>query len=337
MDRWQESFGAHSGYAGTRVPEAAPCPPSRVEGVSDRIARQWTASPMGRLRGGPGQVSAVLWKVESLADVAVVNDRLHDVHIISPFIAGRATCDFRLADGSRCRSRFAPEIFAVTGAGEVAEVRVVEATATFLDIYIPHDSLSRIVDEELERSVGISINPRRSLVARDACLSRIGGLVATEIQRADALTQLQADAFTVQLCVHLARSWFNDGKQIDLRARGGLSAWQIKRVVERLRDKIDDDVTLTELADLVGLSRFHFARSFKESVGVPPHRYHRLLRVERACELLTDSRMSILEIALSVGYESPQAMTRIFRKELGVTPSAYRRGATAPAARSHAG
>ena len=73
------------------------------------------------------------------------------------------------------------------------------------------------------------------------------------------------------------------------------------------------------------ISPFHFARMFKQTIGVPPHAYQRRARCEKAQELLLNSDLSIIEIAGIVGYETPQAFARMFRAEIGQSPSAWRR------------
>ena len=107
--------------------------------------------------------------------------------------------------------------------------------------------------------------------------------------------------------------------------RGGLAPWQARRTTEYLADNIERRVTLDELAAIARLSPFHFARAFAKTVGMPPYRYQQKLRLERACELLARSDMRIIDIALAVGYESPQALARVFTQAYGVAPSQWRR------------
>jgi AraC family transcriptional regulator len=108
-------------------------------------------------------------------------------------------------------------------------------------------------------------------------------------------------------------------------ARGGLAGWQVRRTTDYVAAHLAENIGLTELAAIAGLSPFHFARAFKQSVGDPPHRYQTRRRIERACELLTTTDMPVIDIAAAVGFEAPQTLTRLFRRELGMTPSAYRR------------
>lgn len=106
---------------------------------------------------------------------------------------------------------------------------------------------------------------------------------------------------------------------------GGLAPWQVRRATEMLAQSEGVKVSLSELAAGVGMSTFHFCRAFKQSTGVAPHRHQTLLRLARAQALLAGTRLSIIEVALSVGYDSPQGLARLFQRELGISPSEWRR------------
>lgn len=109
-----------------------------------------------------------------------------------------------------------------------------------------------------------------------------------------------------------------------LDRRGGLAPWQVRRVTDMMAQADDTAISLVTMADAVGLSTYHFCRAFKHTTGHPPHRYQTHLRLNRAKALLANTQLSILEVALSVGYDSQQGLARLFRRELGVTPSQYR-------------
>jgi AraC family transcriptional regulator len=108
-------------------------------------------------------------------------------------------------------------------------------------------------------------------------------------------------------------------------AIGGLPPKLLRRALERLRSGSDADVSLTALAADAGLSRFHFCRAFKESTGMPPHVWLRLYRVEQAKAMLRDPSLSVIAIALALGYASQTAFAAAFKKLTGVSPTEFRR------------
>lgn len=106
---------------------------------------------------------------------------------------------------------------------------------------------------------------------------------------------------------------------------GGLAAWQLRRACDCIEDNLAREVTLSELAALTRLSVFHFARAFKASMGMPPHRWQVERRIQRARELLEGTDQPIITIASAVGYLDPSHFATVFRRHVGVPPSEYRR------------
>lgn len=113
-------------------------------------------------------------------------------------------------------------------------------------------------------------------------------------------------------------------------AKGGLAPWAERRCVELMHSQLSEDISLDELAAEARLSPFHFARMFKQSLGVPPRVYLTRLRIEKACELLEHSDLPVTEIAHQVGYSSNQVLARVFIKHQGVNPSDFRRAVRDP-------
>jgi AraC family transcriptional regulator len=105
----------------------------------------------------------------------------------------------------------------------------------------------------------------------------------------------------------------------------GLSANQVRLVTEYMESHLNEKTTISELAGLVDLTRFHFIRSFKQAAGIPPHQFMIRLRVDRAKEMLAEGGRSVAEVASRTGFGSSIQLTRAFRRVLGTTPSAFRR------------
>jgi AraC family transcriptional regulator len=116
-----------------------------------------------------------------------------------------------------------------------------------------------------------------------------------------------------------------EARRSNLPLRGGLAAWQQRIVTTYIEEHLAEPISLTELAQVVRLSVYHFCRSFKKSFGVPPHRYHNIRRIERAKCLLAKPGCSVTEIGLTVGFSETSSFTAAFRRMTGSTPTSYRR------------
>jgi AraC-like DNA-binding protein len=107
--------------------------------------------------------------------------------------------------------------------------------------------------------------------------------------------------------------------------RGGLASGALRRVKQHIDQHLSEAIKLNELAQIAELSACHFARAFKESVGIAPHRFMTVRRIAAACRLLAEGDDALIQIALEVGFCDQSHFTRCFARFVGVTPSAYRR------------
>jgi AraC family transcriptional regulator len=106
--------------------------------------------------------------------------------------------------------------------------------------------------------------------------------------------------------------------------RGGLSSRQLKRAQSFVEAHLSENISLTDVAASCSLSAAHFAREFRQSTGLPPHRFLMERRVTRARELLVHTRLPLSDIAMRCGFADQSHLTKVFRRVLGVTPGSLR-------------
>ncbi|MEO6320049.1 MAG: AraC family transcriptional regulator [Polaromonas sp.] len=143
-----------------------------------------------------------------------------------------------------------------------------------------------------------------------------------EAQRGAPGGALYAEGLSLALLGRLAE--FHRAPMSNSRAAGGLSAMSRQRVLDFIEAHSGHNLSVTVLAQEVGLSPHHFAHGFKESFGLPPHRFVQQRRMEKALKMLASSLTPVAEIALALGFSSQSHFTQVFRQHTGKTPAAAR-------------
>jgi AraC family transcriptional regulator len=103
-----------------------------------------------------------------------------------------------------------------------------------------------------------------------------------------------------------------------------LARWRLRRVTEYVEANLAESVSLADLAAAAGLTRMHFAAQFRAATGLPPHEYLLRRRIERAQEMLAEDREALVDIALSVGFQTQSHFTSVFKRFVGQPPRAWR-------------
>ncbi|HEV2798919.1 MAG TPA: AraC family transcriptional regulator [Pyrinomonadaceae bacterium] len=189
------------------------------------------------------------------------------------------------------------------------------------NVFLGEERLQRCADE-----VGRGGRPELllSLQMHDPKLFNLLALIAEESVVEDAVSKLYVEHLVDALCLHVLRR-HSAFPLTGADQRGGLSPSQVKRVTDYMQDHLAEDIRVQELADLVRLSRFHFCRAFRRTTGYTPHQALVNFRIRRAREFLADPALSITDVALAVGYQTPSSFALAFRSVMGETPTLYRK------------
>lgn len=159
----------------------------------------------------------------------------------------------------------------------------------------------------------------------DPLLEQLAITIATALREGTAEDGLYVDTLAHMIAVHLARQHSQRSKVSAYAGPSTISSSRIKRLIEFVEQNLDRDLSLEAMAHEVGISALYLPRAFKSAVGQSPHQYVLARRIERARELLRNTDLPIVDIALSAGFSSQSHLSNWFVRVVGVSPAAYRR------------
>ena len=153
-----------------------------------------------------------------------------------------------------------------------------------------------------------------------------------------AITFFETDRAVAWRCLNDASTLLDedsvtpfDDPQIELDSRrGGLSNWRAKRALDYIEVHLGSKIEIDEMADCVALSKSHFSRAFKQSLGSSPMAYVSTRRVERAKLMMSSTRERLSDIALACGFADQSHLNLCFRRIVGISPGVWRHRRAAP-------
>jgi AraC family transcriptional regulator len=189
-----------------------------------------------------------------------------------------------------------------------------------IHLYLAPTFMQQVISESV-KDLSIEVLPQ--LKINDPLIRNLGIALISELRFNKAGSRLYAETVATLLSIHLLQH-YTAWKQVVKQYAEGLSQGKLQQVLEYIHSCLDQNISLSELAALVYISPYHFARLFKKSTGMAPHQYVNKCRIEKARKLLAQQELSILEITHQVGFQSQSYFTTLFRRSLGVTPTTYR-------------
>lgn len=157
----------------------------------------------------------------------------------------------------------------------------------------------------------------------DGQIERLVAALHIETEAGAPTGRLFGQSLASALVVYLAQRYSTSPPKFSAH-RGGMPSARLKRVLDYIGAKLDEDLSLLVLANVVGMNLYYFARLFKQSTGLSPHRYVLEQRVARAKQLLHTPEMTVLEAGVRTGFGDQGHFTKVFRRFVGVTPTKFR-------------
>jgi AraC family transcriptional regulator len=162
----------------------------------------------------------------------------------------------------------------------------------------------------------------------DPLLTEIAYVITSELQTETSAGSLLVESLASSIAARLLQKHTSSTAQLrPLLKAEGLDRRRLFRVLDYIEANLEGDLSIDSIASIACLSRYHFARAFRQAVGQPPYRYVSSRRLERAKALLICDDRSLVDIALSLSFSSQANFTRAFRQATGQAPGQYRQTA----------
>jgi AraC family transcriptional regulator len=159
----------------------------------------------------------------------------------------------------------------------------------------------------------------------DPLLEQLAIAIANALRNGTAEDGLYVDAIAHMMAVHLARTHSSRSRPVRMPPSQAISGGKMSRLIEFIEENLDGDLSLHAMAEEVEISPLYLARAFKAAIGQSPHQYVLVRRIERAKELLRNTDLPVVDVAMAAGFSSQSHLSHWFLRHVGVSPAAYRR------------
>jgi AraC family transcriptional regulator len=214
-----------------------------------------------------------------------------------------------------------PGLISVIPPGRKVEYRI-EGEVGFCSIHVP-GKLLRGLSESTSAAV-----PDFRFAFEDEFASSCMQILLSEARSGGSFNFPYVHAVTRALVLHLMRGFVKpelpEAAEAISHNNSGL---KLDAMLDFIDSRLTEPLSLNDLADQVGVSRAHFARRFRTVTGMSPHRYVTQRRVEKAKQMLRETSLCLVQIALDVGFSNQSHFTQVFHAFTGETPSQFRRRA----------
>jgi AraC family transcriptional regulator len=167
----------------------------------------------------------------------------------------------------------------------------------------------------------VELSPSRKFA--DRRLSAMVAAVHAEMVAGFPSGRLFLDSIEQAMAVALVNGHAVRHRPVQI-SRGGLGSARLRRIKELVEAKLEDNLSLDQMAESVGLSTAHFARMFRKTTGETPHQFVLRQRLERAKAMLRAPDARVLDVALACGFKTQQHFAQVFRDLWGISPTEYR-------------
>jgi AraC-like DNA-binding protein len=303
---------AHRAIARPRLAQVA-CEARAEIAPAVAVGTSWREDPQG---ADPHRIAARRWRHEG--DSPVEHAKTADPRFAVLDVALRPAA-LRLAVGGQCvhDGPVSPGFAAITRPGLPSDIQL-RTPCDILHLFVPQQRLAEIV-RRIDNPAVSAASRKPCLIVADPLIERLAWLLLKGAGDEIGSSNLYLDGIALAIVSRLLES--SATRESPSR---GLVKWRLKRVQDFVDEQLSESLSLADLARCAGLSRMHFAAQFRSATGMRPHEYLVRRRIQRAQEMLLTTTVPLVEVALSVGFQTQAHFTTVFRRLLGETPGRWR-------------
>lgn len=242
-----------------------------------------------------------------------------DHHFVSMHLGGSKRL-FRRGEGE-CRSRDVPSgAYSLVPAGAAFHWDT-EGPIDFMHVYFAPALVGHVVGEAFDRDP-LSVRVQDALGESSPLIAALATSLLAELEGNDRQQAYLDDILHLLLCT-LLRTHSNV-RASPSRARHALAPYRLRRAKDFVEANLAMPIGVAEMAAAAGISQYHFSRAFRHTTGLPPYAYLLKRRIIAAKAKLADQRTRLTRVATQCGFSSLSQFSRMFKREVGVSPSQYR-------------
>lgn len=242
-----------------------------------------------------------------------------DHHFVSIHLGGPKRLERRGEGQSRVRD-ITSCAYSVVPSGS-AFSWTTEGPIDFAHIYFSPSTLDHVIAEAFDRDPS-RITLGEALGEEDTLTEALALALIDELSGGDANRAYLDDLMHLLLC-RMLRLHANV-YDITGCARHSLAPYRLRRAFEFIEENISSPIGVADIATASGVSPYHFSRAFRQATGRPPYAYLLDRRITVAKAMLAESSAPLTTIARQCGFTSLSQFSRVFHREIGITPTRYR-------------
>lgn len=247
----------------------------------------------------------------------------HGHHTLT-WLRRRSSGTFYCGTQAICRGEASPSTMTLVGPDRDCRIIIRDACSVFR-LYIPQSLLTDCRASLERRWDGGAVELTDARLLRDPVVDTLVRALASMDLMSSHYASLYVNSISMAIAARLITIDSKSSVPNWRQAKGVLSSRRLDLVKEYIASRIGDAIQLSELAAVADLSRMHFSAQFRAATGLTPHKYVQLQRISRAQDLLLGPGASIVDVAMTVGFQTQAHFTVVFKRILGDTPDKWRK------------